>query len=57
MDIGFTTQRPVIPDQYVSRVHVLATNDSDAHLIALHMVGGRPGVVMTTSSRIHRLVL
>ena len=57
VDVGFTTQRPVWPDQHVSRVHIMAKDDHDAHLSALHMVGSRPGVVMTTSSRIHQVEL
>lgn len=57
VDVGFSTRRPVVPDQHVSRVHVMAHNDNHAHLTALDMVGGRPGVSMTTSSRIHSVVL
>ena len=57
VDVGFTTQRPVVPDQHVSRVHLMAKDDHDAHLTALHMVGGRLGVEMTTSSRIHAVEL
>ena len=50
--VGFTTQRPVVPDQHTSLVTLLARDDHDAHLTALHMVGARPQVVMTTSSTI-----
>jgi hypothetical protein len=57
VDVGFTTSRPVKPDEHMSRVQVLAGSDHDAHLTALHMVSGRPGVVMPTSSKIHEVEL
>lgn len=50
--VGFTTVRPVVPEQHTSLVCLLAETDNEAHLTALHMVGGRPGVEMVTSSTI-----
>lgn len=52
VDVGFTTSRPIIPDQHVSRVMVAADNDIDAQLIAMHMVTVRPNVQMPTSATI-----
>lgn len=57
VDVSFTVQRPIIPDQYTSRVTLLAESDYDAHLTACYMVEGRPGVVMATRSRIESVVL
>jgi hypothetical protein len=50
VDVGFTTVRPVIPDQYLSRVHLEVENEADAELLALQLVASRPGVEMVTSS-------
>jgi hypothetical protein len=49
-DVGFTTSRPIIPDEHVSRVTVQATSYADAVSTAACMVM-RPGVEMTTSVR------
>jgi len=50
-DVGYTTQYPVIPDQYISRVTVLADSYGEAMFLAAGMVM-RPGVVMPTSTRL-----
>jgi hypothetical protein len=47
--VGFTTVRPVIPEQDVHHVQVSADSEIDARLIAYAMVYGRRGVVMVTS--------
>lgn len=57
VDVSFTTRRPVVPDQFTSRVTLLAESDTDAHLTACWMVGGRPGVEMVTRSTIQSVVL
>lgn len=50
--VGFTEQRPVIPDQYVSLVELEAEDDTDAFMTAFHMVYGRPKVEMVTRCEI-----
>lgn len=50
--VGFSTVRPIIPDQHISLVVLLAEDDHQAHLTALLMVASRPGVEMTTRSTI-----
>ena len=57
VDVSFTIQRPIIPDQYTSRVTLLADSDYDAHITSAHMVDGRPGVVMVTRTTIQSVVL
>lgn len=57
VDVGFTTRRPVVPDQHMSRVTVLADSDNDAICTAFAMVYGRAGVVMVTSTTILSVVL
>lgn len=55
--VGFTTRRPVVPDE---RTHVLtlwAASDLDAVLFAAHWLDARPGVVMVTRTEILSLVL
>jgi hypothetical protein len=49
-DVGTTTERPVIPDQHVSRVTVLASSIGEAMADAANMTM-RPGVEMVTSTR------
>jgi hypothetical protein len=49
-DVGTTTERPVVPDQYVSRVTVLANSHVEGMEIAALMCGGRKGVEMVTST-------
>lgn len=48
VDVGFTTRRPVVPDERTHRVVVLAQDDIDARLVAHSMVVGHRGVVMVT---------
>ena len=48
VDVGFTTQRPVIPDQHTSRVVLVAYTEAEAHTTAALMVASRPCVVMPT---------
>ena len=50
--VGFTTARPVRPDQHAHTITTWAGSDSDAHLQAAQRVGSRPGVVMVTRSTI-----
>jgi hypothetical protein len=49
-DVGTTTERPIIPDQHVSRVTVLADSIGEAMTAAAGMAM-RPGVEMVTSTR------
>lgn len=41
MRVGWTSQRPVVPDQHVSHVVVMADTANDAHLLAAYMLLGR----------------
>lgn len=50
VDVGWTSVRPVRPDQHTSRVQVVADSGEDAELIAIHMVAARTTCVMPTSS-------
>jgi hypothetical protein len=64
VEVGWTSSRPIRPDEHFSRVRVVADSDVEAVLTALHMVGtagnpdgadwrfvgGRPVCVMTTSA-------
>lgn len=52
VDVGFTTSRPVKPDEHTSRVTVAADDHLDAQWLATAMVSGRHGVEMPTSSHI-----
>lgn len=42
VDVAFTDARPIIPDQHVSRVVLMAHDDTDARLTACYMIDGRP---------------
>jgi len=48
VDVGFTTRRPVVPDERTHRVVIAAQDDIDARLAAHAMVAGHKGVVMVT---------
>jgi hypothetical protein len=48
-DVGFTTSRPVVPDEHTSRFVVLADSYPEATFLAAGMVM-RPGVEMPTST-------
>jgi hypothetical protein len=50
--VGFTTRRPVHPDERWHVITLDAESDNAAHLGALQWVGSRPGVEMVTSSEI-----
>lgn len=50
--VGFTTHRPVRPDEHMSQVTLMAADDSDAIRTAIMIVCQRPGVEMPTSSAI-----
>lgn len=50
--VGFTTVRPVIPDQFTHHVRVMAPDCIDARETAHAMVNGHKGVTMVTSVRI-----
>jgi hypothetical protein len=47
--VGTTTKRPIIVDQYISRVEVLAESYSEAIFLAAGICD-RPGVEMVTST-------
>lgn len=48
--VGFTTDRPIQPDQHFARVIVAAQTDHDACLVAAQMVACNRGVEMVTST-------
>lgn len=52
VDVGWTSSRPVVPDEHFSRVNVLAYSRTEAELIALQMVACRPQCQMPTSSTV-----
>ena len=56
VDVGWTSRRPVIPDQHTARVVVSAYDEREAQLVAAQMVtavgAGRGGCEMPTSTRI-----
>ncbi len=51
VDVGWTSSRPVIPDEHVRRVSVDARNAVEAKLIAAQMVSCDPRCEMPTSTR------
>lgn len=53
IDVGWTSVRPVIPDQHVSRVVVAAESLSEARLLAAQIVGCH--AVMPTSTSFVRV--
>lgn len=57
IDVGFTTRRPVVPDQHTSRVTVLAEDDRGAFDTAFSMIYGRTGVEMVTRVTIQAVEL
>ena len=56
LDVGYTTQRPVIPDQHTRQVLVLAQDPIEAALTAHAMVYGHRSVVMVTRLTVTRCV-
>lgn len=52
VDVGWTSTRPVRPDQHTSRIHLDAATAHDAELTALQIVAARPSCVMPTSSTV-----
>jgi len=54
VDVGWTSSRPVVPDEHVTRVVVATTEDTgrDATLVAAQMVACRRGCEMPTSTRV-----
>lgn len=57
VDVSFTTRRPVVPDQFTSRVTVMADTESEAFFTAFGMIAGRPGVEMVTRCEIQAVIL
>jgi hypothetical protein len=55
--VCWTTDRPVVPDQFYSRVTVLADTDGEAFLVAFAMAAGRRGVEMVTRCEIEAVLL
>jgi len=49
---GFTTHRPIRPDERTHTLQFMASTDSEAHLIAAQWIASRPGVEMPTSTEI-----
>lgn len=52
MDVGWTSVRPIVPDQHWSRVVVDAETELAGELLALQIVASRPGCEMPTRSEI-----
>jgi hypothetical protein len=52
--VGYTTVRPIVPDQHYSYVTVDAGGYHDASLQAAQWVASRPGVEMVTSTELER---
>lgn len=50
--VGWTSQRPLKPDEHVSTVVVTAEDVINANLVACQMVACRPECEMVTSSGI-----
>jgi hypothetical protein len=48
--VGFSTVRPIVPEQHTHHVIVAAQHPREAQLVAAQMVGG--GCEMVTSTRI-----
>lgn len=57
VQVGWTSRRPVRPDEYVSRVVIMEDSDHNAHLTAAYMVANRTGCVMITSTKIEEVEL
>ena len=56
VDVGWTSTRPLVPDEHTTRVRVAAHDEHEAALMAAQVVcaigGGRGGCEMPTSTRI-----
>jgi hypothetical protein len=52
LDVGFTTVRPVIPDQHHARVVVSVHDEIEATLVAAQIVACGRAVEMVTSTAI-----
>lgn len=50
VQVGFTSTRPVQPDQHTAWVQVAADTEQQAHLAAAQMVAGWPHAEMVTST-------
>ena len=50
--VGWTADRPIIPDQYTAYVRVAADTDTDARLTACLMVDGWKWCEMVTSATV-----
>jgi hypothetical protein len=58
--VGWTSSRPIVPDQHVSQVVVWAADEVEASLVAAQIVAavdrpsvsGRPGCVMPTRTAV-----
>jgi hypothetical protein len=55
--VGFTTHRPVRPDERTHTLTLWAADDADAHLFAAQWIASRPGVVMPTRTTIIQVEL
>lgn len=50
--VGFTSRRPVVPDEHFATVLIASTDEIDAQLAATQMVACWPHCVMPTSSKV-----
>lgn len=57
VDVGWTSVRPVRPDQHVHSVRLWAENDNAAHLAAAQWLASRPSCQMVTSTAIREVEL
>lgn len=55
--VGWTSSRPVIPDEHFSTVVLTAPSEHEAELLATQLVASRPCCEMPTSSVITAVVL
>lgn len=55
VEVGFTSRRPVVPDQHITRVWVAADTEVEACLVAAQVIACR--YEMVTSTRIVKLIL
>ena len=51
VQVGWTSSRPVRPDEHLSQVALLAGSEREAHLVAAQWVLANPNAVMPTSTK------
>lgn len=51
VQVGWTTSRPVRPNEHLSTLIILATSEREAHLIAAQWTLANPHTTMPTSTK------